>query len=128
MVLTCTSALLCAVQGRVALVQELITFWLCWIWLGSDSRRFQNCAVSFSKGKCAGSDCVHNFFLISDRIQPLAQLSLEVCVKSFRRGITPIFIAVAVVLVLALATSAQQVDPKTYGGMKWRLVGPFRGG
>jgi photosystem II stability/assembly factor-like uncharacterized protein len=23
---------------------------------------------------------------------------------------------------------AQQIDPKTYGGMKWRLIGPFRGG
>src|SRR5438477_9165685 len=24
--------------------------------------------------------------------------------------------------------NAPQVDPKTYGGMKWRLIGPFRGG
>jgi photosystem II stability/assembly factor-like uncharacterized protein len=23
---------------------------------------------------------------------------------------------------------AQQIDPKTYSGMKWRLIGPFRGG
>ncbi len=23
---------------------------------------------------------------------------------------------------------AQQIDPKTYGGMKWRLIGPYRGG
>ena len=32
------------------------------------------------------------------------------------------------VFFLALAANAQQIDPKTYGGMKWRLVGPFRGG
>ena len=24
--------------------------------------------------------------------------------------------------------AANTVDPKTYGGMKWRLIGPFRGG
>ena len=38
---------------------------------------------------------------------------------------------VAGVLLLALqfaATVSAQVDPKTYGGMKWRLIGPFRGG
>jgi photosystem II stability/assembly factor-like uncharacterized protein len=29
---------------------------------------------------------------------------------------------------LATFLSAQQVDPKSYGGMKWRLIGPFRGG
>src|SRR5260370_9003644 len=35
-------------------------------------------------------------------------------------------------LVTALCVNAQQnapqMDPKTYGGMKWRLIGPFRGG
>src|SRR2546428_8567624 len=39
-----------------------------------------------------------------------------------------IFAAFAFVLFLAPAVNAQQVDPKTYGGMKWRLIGPFRGG
>ena len=29
---------------------------------------------------------------------------------------------------LAFTANAQQVDPKTYGGMKWRLIGPCRGG
>ena len=29
---------------------------------------------------------------------------------------------------IALTANAQQIDSKTYGGMKWRLVGPFRGG
>jgi len=24
--------------------------------------------------------------------------------------------------------AANSIDPKTYGGMKWRLIGPFRGG
>ena len=35
-----------------------------------------------------------------------------------------------VMLALSLAgiSRAQQVDPKSYGGMKWRLIGPFRGG
>jgi photosystem II stability/assembly factor-like uncharacterized protein len=28
----------------------------------------------------------------------------------------------------AFSANAQQIEPKTYGGMKWRLVGPFRGG
>src|SRR5215470_13647673 len=27
-----------------------------------------------------------------------------------------------------VAAKAQQIDPKSYGGMKWRLIGPFRGG
>jgi hypothetical protein len=26
------------------------------------------------------------------------------------------------------STAANPIDPKTYGGMKWRLIGPFRGG
>src|SRR6202140_4883597 len=35
----------------------------------------------------------------------------------------------AVALTFAAAgVNAQQVDPKTYEGMKWRLIGPFRGG
>jgi photosystem II stability/assembly factor-like uncharacterized protein len=29
---------------------------------------------------------------------------------------------------ISVATHAQQIDSKTYGGMKWRLIGPFRGG
>src|SRR5215472_5937595 len=28
----------------------------------------------------------------------------------------------------AAQQSSPQIDPKTYGGMKWRLIGPFRGG
>jgi len=32
------------------------------------------------------------------------------------------------VLSVAFGLHSQQIDPKTYGGMKWRLIGPFRGG
>ena len=35
---------------------------------------------------------------------------------------------VLLVLPLISPASAQQVDPKTYSGMQWRLIGPFRGG
>ena len=31
-------------------------------------------------------------------------------------------------LLPAILFAQQQIDPKTYGGMKWRLIGPFRGG
>ena len=34
----------------------------------------------------------------------------------------------AALIVAAAGVSAQQIDPKTYEGMKWRLIGPFRGG
>jgi len=37
------------------------------------------------------------------------------------------FLAI-LVLSFASISSAQQIDPKSYGGMKWRLIGPFRGG
>jgi photosystem II stability/assembly factor-like uncharacterized protein len=32
------------------------------------------------------------------------------------------------IVVTVSFANGQQVDPKTYGGMKWRLIGPFRGG
>ncbi|HEV1285668.1 MAG TPA: hypothetical protein VNU44_10165, partial [Bryobacteraceae bacterium] len=31
-------------------------------------------------------------------------------------------------LLLAFSLSAQQVDPDLYAGLRWRLIGPFRGG
>jgi photosystem II stability/assembly factor-like uncharacterized protein len=50
-------------------------------------------------------------------------------VKVFRQPIPFVFLACALILLLAASfANAQQVDPKTYGGMKWRLIGPFRGG
>jgi len=57
-----------------------------------------------------------------------------------RRQSARIFLFVcSLILTFALAAVAQQanrsasantntIDPKTYGGMKWRLIGPFRGG
>jgi len=47
-------------------------------------------------------------------------------VKRIRQ--TLLVLAVITVTFAAVAVKAQQVDPKTYGGMKWRLIGPFRGG
>jgi photosystem II stability/assembly factor-like uncharacterized protein len=38
------------------------------------------------------------------------------------------FVAALCVLLPAIACAQQQIDPKTYGGMKWRLIGPYRGG
>jgi len=49
-------------------------------------------------------------------------------VRSFRCGVTSVLTVLTFVLAFAVAASAQQIDPKTYGGMKWRLIGPFRGG
>ena len=43
----------------------------------------------------------------------------------------PYFVFLALVslcIATAFNVNPQQIDPKTYGGMKWRLVGPFRGG
>ena len=45
-----------------------------------------------------------------------------------RRSVTFLLFVITFLSQLALAASAQQIDPKTYGGMKWRLIGPFRGG
>jgi len=53
--------------------------------------------------------------------------SSEVFVKVFRQPVFYIFLTL-IMLFVALSASAQQIDPKTYGGMKWRLIGPFRGG
>src|ERR1700731_3691514 len=49
----------------------------------------------------------------------------EVVVTRIRRSLALVF---AICVMFAAGVNAQQVDPKTYGGMKWRLIGPFRGG
>jgi photosystem II stability/assembly factor-like uncharacterized protein len=53
-------------------------------------------------------------------------------VKLFRRPVYSAILVCLLTFVVALITNAQQpapqIDPKTYGGMKWRLIGPFRGG
>jgi photosystem II stability/assembly factor-like uncharacterized protein len=52
--------------------------------------------------------------------------ALEVSVKRSRQLFTLLF--VFSLIFAAVVVNAQQIDPKTYGGMKWRLIGPFRGG
>ena len=48
---------------------------------------------------------------------------------SRRRIASPIFLALLFILSISFTARAQQqVDPKLYSGMKWRLIGPFRGG
>src|SRR5436305_387452 len=38
------------------------------------------------------------------------------------------FVVLLVLSLAGVAANAQQIDPKIYGGMKYRLIGPFRGG
>ena len=48
---------------------------------------------------------------------------------SRRPSVIQIFLALFLILSVSFAAQAQQpVDPRLYGGMKWRLIGPFRGG
>ena len=48
--------------------------------------------------------------------------------KTSRRTLI-LFAAILCALVVPFVfATAQQVEPSTYGGLKWRLVGPFRGG
>jgi hypothetical protein len=49
-------------------------------------------------------------------------------VKSLRQPVKYLISACLLVFCACLVVHAQQIDPKTYGGMKWRLIGPFRGG
>src|SRR6266850_2265275 len=57
---------------------------------------------------------------------------LEVRVKTFPRPAGILLSFLLFFLLLAQTARAQQaanaIDLKTYGGMKWRLIGPFRGG
>src|SRR5579863_438602 len=64
----------------------------------------------------------------SDTMQRSVRSSSEVRVKSFRQPVTYFLAVCALIFPVCIAVQAQQVDPKTYGGMKWRLIGPFRGG
>ena len=54
-----------------------------------------------------------------------------------RRPVLSLICALVFLLLTTLSSRAQKaehsaganpIDPKTYGGMKWRLIGPFRGG
>src|SRR5256884_9862258 len=51
----------------------------------------------------------------------------EVCVNR-DRVLARLLASLGMLLLTALVSNAQQIDPKTYGGMKWRLIWPFRGG
>src|SRR2546421_9498942 len=53
---------------------------------------------------------------------------LEDSVKAPRQPFLVCLSSLLFAFFLALAANAQQIDPKTYGGMKWRLVAPFPGG
>src|SRR5258708_4348452 len=58
-----------------------------------------------------------------------AKRSLEVCVKIVSRHVVFLVSFLLSCLLLANAQqTANTVDPKTYDGLKWRLIGPFRGG
>ena len=48
--------------------------------------------------------------------------------KSFRWPLSYLLAVCALVFAASFVVSAQQIDTKTYDGMKWRLIGPFRGG
>src|SRR5256885_2197784 len=47
---------------------------------------------------------------------------VEVCVKAFR------WLLLCLLALFFAVDSHAQVDPKTYSGLRWRLIGPYRGG
>jgi len=49
-------------------------------------------------------------------------------VRLLRQPLSSLLAFCALCLAASFSANAQQIDPKTYDGMKWRLVGPFRGG
>jgi photosystem II stability/assembly factor-like uncharacterized protein len=53
---------------------------------------------------------------------------VEVLVKTLRQPVAYFLLVCTLAFAASLAANAQQVDSKTYNGMKWRLIGPFRGG
>src|ERR1700731_1353041 len=59
---------------------------------------------------------------------PSSGFLMEAGVKTSRRTLI-LFAAILCALVVPFVfATGQQVEPSTYGGLKWRLVGPFRGG
>jgi len=49
------------------------------------------------------------------------------CVGGIATGLRPRFIAI-LLLLFAASVVGQSVPPQLIGGLKWRLIGPFRGG
>src|SRR5229473_164535 len=73
----------------------------------------------------------------SDSITRFVPISPEVSVTVSRRPVLYLTCALVFLFLTSLSLQAQKaehsaatnpIDPKTYGGMKWRLIGPFRGG
>ena len=58
----------------------------------------------------------------------LSQSKDHLKVRKFAIGILHEFVVSALVLLLAISTSGQSVSSELYSGLKWRLIGPFRGG
>src|SRR5215471_7599754 len=48
------------------------------------------------------------------------------CHGRFRQRVFCIFLVLSVLA--TLGATAQTVDPNLYGGLRWRMIGPFRGG
>ena len=46
----------------------------------------------------------------------------------FRKLLRFVGLVSAIAFTAVLAVPAQQVSPALYQGMRWRLIGPFRGG
>src|SRR5713226_4194122 len=73
----------------------------------------------------------------SDSITRFVPMSPEVSVTVSRRRVLYLTCAFVFLFLTTLPLQAQKaepsaaaspIDPKTYGGMKWRLIGPFHGG
>src|SRR5690242_13139586 len=76
-------------------------------------------ATSGVRWLSSGQQCYHAAF---------HPLSSEGFVKSLRQPLSYTVVAFVLILAGTVAAAGQQIDPKTYDAMKWRLVGPFRGG
>src|SRR5579872_6388223 len=49
-------------------------------------------------------------------------------ISSSRSVRTASFVAFCLFMLLPHSLVAQQVSPSLYGGLRWRMIGPFRGG
>src|SRR5215813_332861 len=65
-----------------------------------------------------------------DAVEPKVPVLYNACPMPKPRALARISISFALILTAALPStaSAQQVDPSLYSGLRWRMIGPFRGG
>src|SRR5262249_37086303 len=65
-----------------------------------------------------------------DAVEPKVTVLYNACPMPKPRALARILISFALILTAALSStaSAQQVDPSLYSGLRWRMIGPFRGG